>query len=89
MFDVPLPMSTYYDNQVTIHIASNAVFYERTKHIEFDGHIIRERVEMGVIATQFVSTSAQLDDIFIKPLFKPRLEFLCSKLNLCDIYSPT
>ena len=81
-------MSMYCDNQAAIYITSNPMLHEKIKHIEVDYHIVCERVENEVIATPFVSTSAQLADMFTKLLFKPKLEFLCSKLGLCHIYSP-
>lgn len=36
------PMAMRFDNQVAIYIASNLVFYDRTKHIEINCHFKRD-----------------------------------------------
>ena len=88
-FPIKLPIPLYYDNQTAIHVATNPVFHERTKHIEVDCHLVQEQLTSGVITTPHVPTGAQIADVFTKPLFKTRLEMLCKKLDLFYFYCPT
>ncbi|RVW47857.1 Retrovirus-related Pol polyprotein from transposon RE1 [Vitis vinifera] len=76
------------DNQAALHIASNPVFYERTKHIEVDCHFIREKIASGCVATSFVNSNDQLADIFTKSLRGTRIKYICNKLGAYDVYAP-
>ncbi|RVW44641.1 Retrovirus-related Pol polyprotein from transposon RE1 [Vitis vinifera] len=76
------------DNQAALHIASNPVFHERTKHIEVDCHFIREKIASGCVATSFVNSNDQLADIFTKSLKGPRIKYICNKLGAYDVYAP-
>ncbi|GJS90771.1 retrovirus-related pol polyprotein from transposon TNT 1-94 [Tanacetum coccineum] len=73
-----------YDNQSAIHLSRNAMFHERTKHINVRYHFIREIVESKEIGVAKIGTKDNAADAFTKFSLSGLLNFVDGLWSCCE-----
>ncbi|GJV77305.1 putative ribonuclease H-like domain-containing protein [Tanacetum coccineum] len=71
----------YIDNESTICIVKNPVFYSKTKHIEIRHHFIRDTYEKRLIQIIKIHTYQNVTDLLTKAFDNSRFQYLTATTN--------
>jgi hypothetical protein len=75
-------MLVYCDNISAVYLFINLIQYQRTKHIEIDLHLVRDKVVVGTVRVLHVTTTLQYADIVTKGLPSSVFYEFWSNLNV-------
>lgn len=83
---IELPTEPFCDNKVALQIAFNPMYHEQTNHIEIDCHFIIEKLQQGLIITEYVTGKEQMADVLTKSLGRQlHNDMLCS-LGMLNVF---
>lgn len=88
-FKHDLPIQLHCDSKSAIHIATNPVFHEHTKHVENNCHTTRDAVQDKLLVLKHISTKEQPVDLLTRALPTTTFQYLMFKLGIQDISLPT
>ncbi|GJR73412.1 putative ribonuclease H-like domain-containing protein, partial [Tanacetum coccineum] len=74
----------YIDNESTICIVKNLVFYSKTKHIEIRHHFIRDSYEKRLIQVIKIHTDQNVADLLIKAFDVGRFQYLTTSIGMLN-----
>jgi len=80
-------MRQYCDNSSANYTVQNPVFHERMKYIEVDCYVVLRKYDADIIEPKHVSSTNHLADLLTKSLGKSRMQFICNKLGIYDVYT--
>jgi hypothetical protein len=77
-----IPVLLRQDNQATARSLVNPIEDGKTKYLQIHFHYVRERIAMGDIKVEWVSTSQMLADMFTKALGLQKLSEMSAAIGL-------
>ena len=87
--ELHIPLQIHCDNKASIAITHNPVHHDRIKHVEVDRHLIKEKIDEGIIDVTYIPTHQQTANILTKPLHKPLYDRMVDKLGMYNLYNPS
>lgn len=78
----PSPSTLHMDNQSAIQVAKNPEHHGRMKHLDLRYYWLRDEVEKGTLAIDYVPTDSMVADILTKSLARVKVEEGCRQLGL-------